>query len=126
MVKIIVFMKRKPGLSHAAFRKYYEEKHTRFINHLKSCVIDYRRSYPMQTATELADAFHRHETHNSEPEFLYDCVAEAWVRDKEHLEEMYRIMSDPHLAEEIRQDEKEFLDPSSLRVLVCEEEISKL
>lgn len=45
MHKLMIFLKRRPGMSHAAFRSYYEEHHVPLCLHYMSGVESYRRHY---------------------------------------------------------------------------------
>ena len=68
VVKVMMFVKRKPGLSREEFRKYYEEVHAPLsMKHLAPYYARYARNYIS------------HSIEGEEPDF--DCVTEIWFKD---------------------------------------------
>jgi uncharacterized protein (TIGR02118 family) len=120
MIKLIILLKRKPGLSREEFRRHYETRHAplamKYLDHL---LLDYRRNYPQREFSYLASNSTTMESGGS-----YDAVAEMVVQDTAALEEMYRILADPEVKSVIGKDEATFLDRDSIRIMVCEEERS--
>lgn len=117
MIKLICLLKRKPGLSAAEFRRYYEDHHAPLaLKYLRGLLLDYRRNYPQQEISHLAEKAAAGET-----ELSYDAVTEMVVRDAAVLSEVNRVLARPEVKAVIAADEEAFLDRSAIRILVCEE-----
>jgi hypothetical protein len=102
MERVLILLKRKPGLSFDAFRTHYEGSHAKlgekYFGHLFA---SYRRNY-IPSGMRLAD-------HNMvEP--AYDCVTELVFREPGGYAELKRIASDPEVREILIADEERFLD----------------
>lgn len=123
MIKIIILMRKKAGITREAFISYYENKHSRLVYRLKGIVIEYRRNYPLPEYSGSSAGFTA-DTENgaSGLEYAgleYDCITEATVADEEALKVMFEIMARPDVRAEIDEDEKHFIDQSSIRMFVC-------
>jgi uncharacterized protein (TIGR02118 family) len=120
MIKLVILLKRKPGLSQEDFRRHYENRHAplalKYLDHL---LLDYRRNYPQRELSYLSSNLASPESGGS-----YDAVAEMVVADSAALEELYRVLADPQVKSVIAEDEARFLDRDSIRIMVCEEERS--
>ena len=101
MLKIVVFIRRKAGLSRAEFQDYYENHHRKLISTIADHIVDYRRSYPIDEGAE------------------FDCLTEIWTRDEAQLKQLQAAYRQAYPI--ISADEKNFLDQASLRTVVCEE-----
>ncbi|KXX59902.1 hypothetical protein CJ179_47695 [Rhodococcus sp. ACS1] len=121
MVKLIILIKRRPDITHAEFRDRYERHASLALNYLKDVLIDYRRSYPVKEHPYMSA-----ETGIEPSQFEYDVVTEMRLRSKEDLNVLFSILAEPKVKEVIRADGETFQDPTSIRILVCEEERSKL
>jgi len=78
MIKRIILLKRKPGLSPEQFRKQYEEVHVPLALNLLPTVRKFVRNYVITTNAIP--------TSNEEPEF--DCITEQWFDDMEAYQAM--------------------------------------
>jgi hypothetical protein len=120
MIKLVILLKRKPGLSLEEFRRHYEICHAplalKYLDHL---LLDYRRNYPQREFSYLASNSETKESGGS-----YDAVAEMVVQDSVALEEVYKVLADPAVKAVIAEDEARFLDRDSIRIMVCDEERS--
>jgi hypothetical protein len=124
MIKMLIFIKRRPGLSRADFQEYYETRHVPLISrYLAHHMEDYRRSYidpdDPYTFTGAFDTPEGGATKVAEPEF--DVLTEIWLRDRTRLEEMYAALREENLARRIAEDEQEFMDRGAMRVFVSTE-----
>ncbi|MFC4595063.1 EthD domain-containing protein [Sphingobium tyrosinilyticum] len=109
MKKMIVFIKKKEGMSFEDFRNHYENVHVPLcgerIGHL---IQEFRRYYP-QNLNNLyhgrpdADAGHDSGT-------CYDAVAVYTIKDEAALQELIRIGQDPGFQRIITEDEERFCD----------------
>jgi len=111
MIKVMLFVKRKPGLSREEFRERYEAGHVplaiKELTHLRQ----YVRNFVVPTP----DA--------PEPEF--DVVTELWFDDWEALKATTRAY-ESETGRTLADDEAAFMDRSSMRSVVVEERISDL
>lgn len=109
MIKLIVFVVRKPGLSFAEFDTYWRETHgplvkatTEFSRHIRKYVQAHRAADAVPLAME-AD---------------YDGVAELYYDSVESLDAAF---NEPRYMEVIRPDELKFIDLERCVSIVCEE-----
>lgn len=109
MIKIIYFLKRKPGISAEQFRAQYEDSHVllakKYIGHLLN---DYVRNYP---TFALLNPSNIPPGTTPEPyDIGYDCITEMHVPDQAAIEEITRIFNDPEINPILVEDELRFLD----------------
>ena len=117
MVQIVLLLKRKPGMTHEAFKAHYESSHVPLaMKHLGHLYLDYRRNYP-SAQFGLAGV-----TPPSEP--IYDCVTVITVADQNAVNEFWRIASQPEIAEQFATDEAKFLDRSKVAVFLSNQEFT--
>ena len=72
MIKTIAFLKRKAGLTRAAFIHYYETRHAPLILSIAPQICDYRRNFLVPEGAILAPGA-------APPDF--DVVTELWYPD---------------------------------------------
>ena len=109
MVKLIIIMKRKPGLTQDEFAKYWIEVHGPLVLKVIPGIVKYVQN-------------HRVKLNDREP--AYDGIAELWFKDLEsfkHVNKWYR--SDEGKA--LRDDEAKFMDVGKMINYVCEELVMK-
>lgn len=114
MVKIVILIKKKPGMSREDFIDYYENNHSplgkELVGHLWT---KYVRNYP-QSIMEY------------QPEAVsldggYDAITEIWLKDEAAMEEMARIVNIPENNRRILEDEENFQDRLHTRMMICDE-----
>ena len=110
-------MKRRPGMTIAEFRDYYETRH-RLIGekYLKGFATRYVRRYTNPTVDrdgELRD-----------PE--YDVFLEIWYPSAEVMAACGRRLSTPEARREITEDEKRLFDTRHMRSYLVDESESDL
>jgi uncharacterized protein (TIGR02118 family) len=110
MVKEIVFIKRKQGLSREKFYRHYEEVHTPLVVKYFPTIKRYVRNYIIAAlGTE-------------EPDF--DCITEVWYDSMEG----FQALSDAYGSETgkaVREDERNFMDRNKMRVFLVDERVTK-
>lgn len=114
MIKVITFLKRKAGMSHEEFRKYYEEHHAPFgINLLLPEVKRYFRRYvqPMQHPI----------TGETGGAFDYDVIMETWFENNTAFERTMKRLSQPEIAAAIAEDEERLFDRSRIQSVIVDE-----
>jgi len=112
MLKMIILIKKKKGMSRDDFIAYYEANHSplgkRLVGHLWT---RYTRNYPKQLmayneATEMDG---------------YDAITEIWFKDQTAVDEMARIVNIPENNAAILRDEENFQEREHTRMLMVEE-----
>jgi hypothetical protein len=110
--KLLLFMKRKPGLSHAAFRDYYENRHMQLCMKYWQSGERYLRRY-----IEPVDGM-------PEPEF--DVITELWFRDRAPVDAIIATLKKDAMPADVIADEMNLFDRSKTRfhaVSECETEL---
>lgn len=109
MVKLIIFVVRKAGLTFEEFDSYWRDSHgplvksvSEFSRHIRKYVQSHRvdRGVPLAAPAE------------------YDGVAELWF---DSVESLNTAFSEPRYLEVIRPDELKFVDLEHSVSIVCEE-----
>ena len=118
MIKVILTLKRKPGMTPEAFREHYESSHvTEAINRFGHLMVEYRRNYVTMSGA-LSDT-DPERAGKPQPE-AYDVVTELYLKDQSALEEFSRILNTPEIKQWFVEDEKRFLDRDASRMSVVE------
>lgn len=110
--KILMFMKRKPGMSVEAFRDYYENHHVPLALRYTSGIKRYLRRF-------INPLPHPQTGPWKEPEF--DVITELWFDDKSVFEGTLKYMTTQLMPEEIVADEDNLFDRSSFRLATVTE-----
>jgi uncharacterized protein (TIGR02118 family) len=112
MIKVLLFIKRKPGLDHASFRAHYENIHAPLaiseMPHMCRYVRNYSAPVPGQP----------------EPEF--DVLTEMWFADQDGWHKTVAHVLDPQTGRKLAQDEESFMDRTSMRSVIVEECVSNI
>lgn len=109
MVKLIVGIKRKSGMSPEAFHEHWRTTHAELVR-TNPASRKYIRRY-VQCHT-LAEEY-------AQGEVAYDGTAELWF---DSLEDKDRFFSDPDYLENVSPDEARFADMTTTVFFVTEEE----
>ena len=116
--KILLFMKRKPGMSMAAFRDYYENHHVPLAmansGGQGGGIVRYMRRY--------LDALPHAESGTNE-ELPYDVVSELWFDDEAVFKGTVAYLSTAVMNEAVVGDERNLFDRPTMRmatVVECE------
>ncbi|MDM8010953.1 MAG: EthD domain-containing protein [Parasphingorhabdus sp.] len=114
MPKIVILIKKKPGMSREDFIHHYETSHAeigkRLLGHLWT---KYVRNYPISLM--------EYQPEDNAVEDSYDAVTEIWLKDEAAVEEMSRIINLPENNKIILEDEEKFQDRLATRLLMVEE-----
>jgi EthD domain len=118
MIKLVIMLKKKAGLTTEQFRQHYENSHAvyamRYFGHLW---VEYRRNYPIQSSSFAA---HADDDSTSAGENAYDAITEIVMRDQAAFDEMLRILSEPETRKLFSEDEERFTDRNLSRFTVCD------
>ena len=110
MIKSILLIKRKSGLSLEKFRKQYEEVHVPLALNLLPTIRIFVRNYVITTNVSP--------TSPAEPEF--DCITELWFDDME----AYQVMMDAEAGDAgqaLKHSGQVFVDGATAVRLLVEE-----
>lgn len=99
--KLLLFMKRKPGLSHAEFRDYYENRHMPLCMKYWQGGERYMRRYIEPVEGML------------EPEF--DVITELWFKDRAPIDMIIATMKKDAMPADVIADEANVFDRSKTR-----------
>lgn len=115
MYKLMLLIKRKPGVSKQEFVDYYESSHSKLGERfLRGNAIKYTRRYLFPLAGESA----------SNPPF--DVAMEMWFKDEKQHQLLIEACSSEDVANMIAQDEAKFQDREKTLVFRIEEHESDL
>ena len=120
MIKLIFLIRKKKGMTSAAFRKHYETTHVGIATeHFGDLILDYRRNYPTSASVNPVD--NSGDVKSQDSAVPYDAVTEMLLQDQTALDEMLRRFASPELHAMIAEDEAAFMDRAALTMMVCEE-----
>ena len=117
--KILLFMKRRPGMTLEAFRDYYENHHAPLCAKYASGVSRYVRRFLTP---------HPNPETGESGELPYDVITELWFEDEATFRGTVQYLSTSIMPDEVVEDEKRLFDRSKLRmatVVECESALSK-
>ena len=107
MYKILLFMKRRDGLSIDEFRDYYENHHVPLVTGGATGLDHYVRRY-------LEPLPHPDTGEWQDPPF--DVITELWTRDERTYRGLVQAMTTSVMPDHIREDEDRLFDRSSFRI----------
>ncbi len=116
MYKIVGFLKKRPGMTTAEFREYYETYH-RVIGEkvLAGYAAQYMRRF-LEPYGPTAEA-------DEQP---FDVIMEIWYPDRATYEASQAHLSTPEIAAEIAEDEEKLFDRPENRFYHVQEVVSDL
>jgi hypothetical protein len=115
--KILMFLKRRPGMSVGAFRDYYENRHAKLCEKYTTGVQCYMRRF----LDPLPDAA----TGKTE-DLPFDVITELWFEDEAVFQATVRYLSTSVMPEEVVEDEKNLFDRAKSRIATAVERQSQL
>jgi len=119
MLKVMLLMKRNPGLSLAEFIERYETVHVPLAERYASRLLRYERHYLHPSPRDL------YGNEVGEPE--YDVLTELWYEDMEAFTKAHGWMQrQPERIADIIEDEEALFDRSKSRLVFVEDRISDL
>jgi hypothetical protein len=105
--KILIFLKRRPGMSVEAFRDYYESHHAKLCEKYTTGVQRYMRRF--------LDPLPDRATGTTE-DLPFDVVTELWFKDEAVFEATVRYLSTSSMPQEVIEDEERLFDRAISRV----------
>jgi hypothetical protein len=106
--KILMFLKRRPGISAADFRDYYENQHAPLCaKYLAPGVVRYARRFLDPLIDPKTD----------EPEDLpFDVITELWIPDEAAYRATLKFLATGPLPEDVIEDEEKLFDRPKNRI----------
>ena len=104
--KILIFLKRRPGMSVEEFREYYENHHRPLVKQYSSGLSRYVRRY-------LEPLPHIDTKEMMEPEF--DVVTELWCANRQAFDGLLGMVKFGTLPAEVLEDEERVFDRPKTR-----------
>lgn len=115
MIKTLTLLKRRPDMSVADFRSYYESQHVLLgLKYTRPEALRYTRRY-LTTPGGSQDN-----------DACFDVAMELWFADRDALERVLQRLQQPAIAAEIAADEALLFDRQQTRFLVIDEEIDSI
>jgi uncharacterized protein (TIGR02118 family) len=112
MFKILLFMKRRPGMSQEEFQQYYEEKHVPLALKYAGGMKSYKRRYVSpQTHVETGPC----------SDLGFDVITELGFDDEATFKTTLNYLSTSHLPDEVIEDEMQLFDRTTFRIATCTE-----
>ena len=103
--KILLFMKRRPGMSTAEFRDYYENHHRILAEKYSTNAIKrYVRRYIEPIAGARTD------------DMWFDVLSEVWIEDKAVFEAVTAFLAKNEPPPDVKEDEFKLFDRDMMRV----------
>ncbi len=117
--KILMFMKRRPGMTFEAFQDYYENHHVPLCLKYTSGVSRYLRRFLTPQPNPETGATQ---------ELQFDVITELWFEDEATFRGTVQYLATSIMPDEIVEDEKRLFDRPLMRmatVVECESTLQK-
>jgi len=115
--KILLFMKRRPGMTLEAFQDYYENHHAPLCEKYTSGVSRYLRRFLTP---------HPNPETGATGELPYDVITELWFEDETIFRRTVDYLATNIMPDEVVKDEKRLFDRPKLRMATVVERESAL
>ena len=117
--KILLFMKRRPGMSFEAFQDYYENHHVPLCEKYTKGLSRYLRRFITP---------HRNPETGATEELQFDVITELWFEDEAAFRGTVEYLKTSIMPDEVVEDEKKLFDRATMRmatVVECESAFAK-
>ena len=105
--KILLFMKRRPGMTFEAFRDYYENQHAPLCVKYASGISRYVRRFLTP---------HPNPETGASEELPFDVITELWFADEAIFRGTVEYLATSIMPDEVVEDEKRLFDRSKTRM----------
>jgi len=117
LFKILLFMKRHPGMSQDEFIQYYEQKHVPLALKYSDGMKAYKRRFiSPQTHFETGEC----------SDLGFDVITELCFDDEKTCNTVLGYLATSPLPDEVVEDEKNLFDRTSFRVATVTEFVTEL
>lgn len=113
MVKFVLLLKRRAGMSFDDFVDYYETHHSVLGRKLLPTALHYERHYVRAIGGVVE---------HTGPDDTYDCITEVWFEDRAAMDAALASAAQPQNAALLAEDELKLFDRSKIRFYVVEKE----
>jgi uncharacterized protein (TIGR02118 family) len=110
--KMVVLLKKKPGMSGAAFKDYYERHHAQLVKRSAPGMRKYVRNYLTPIGNEVYAA---------DEGGAVSCVTEAWFQSREEFDQTIAGILSSDIAQALVRDEENLFDRPFIRWFAAEE-----
>ena len=117
LFKILLFMKRRPGMSQDEFIQYYEEKHVPLALKYSQGMTAYKRQFVTPQA---------HFETGECSDLGFDVITELCYDDEKIFNSVLGYLATSPLADEVVEDEKNLFDRTTFRIATCTEYVTDL
>jgi len=117
LFKILLFMKRRPGMSQDEFIRYYEEKHVPLVLKYSDGMTAYKRRFISPKA---------HFETGESSDLGFDVITELCFDDQKTFNNVLEYLATSPLPDEVVEDEKKLFDRTTFRVATCTEFVTDL
>ncbi|MDB6159808.1 MAG: ethyl tert-butyl ether degradation protein EthD [Gammaproteobacteria bacterium] len=117
--KILLFMKRRPGMTFEAFQDYYENQHAPLCVKYASGISRYVRRFLTP---------HPNPETGASEELPFDVITELWFADEAIFRGTVEYLATSIMPDEVVEDEKRLFDRSKTRmatVVECESALTE-
>lgn len=118
MLKAVVLLRKKDGLTVDHFIDYYENNHVPLVRELLPTIGHYVRNY-MELKTVPNGR-----PDGGAPTPYFDVITELWFEDEAAYQAFLDALSDPEVSRRLQEDEDNFLDRSIAQVFQVQEFVS--
>jgi uncharacterized protein (TIGR02118 family) len=115
--KILLFMKRRPGMTFEAFQDYYENHHVPLCEKYTSGVSRYLRRFLTP---------HPNPETGAAEELPFDVITELWFEDEATFRGTVKYLATSIMPDEVVEDEKRLFDRARTRMATVVERESTL
>ena len=105
--RILLFMKRRPGMSMEAFEDYYENHHIPLCSKYMAGIAGYRRNYLVPQ---------RHAESGTNDELPYDVITELIFDDRATFDATVEYLVNSVMPDDVVEDEKNLFDRPTMRM----------
>ena len=112
MVKMVLLLKRRAGMSVEDFKDYYEKKHAVLGRKILSKAVRYEQRFIQSMSDGLGET--------------YDCITEVWFNDEAGMQAALASAAEPGNAALRAEDAAKLFERDMIRFYVVTEERSSL
>lgn len=114
-MKMVLLLKKKPGMTSDEFKRYYETYHAPLATKLLHFGT-YKRNY-----INKEDLYQAGHVEHAAPLPDYDVVVEIGFESPDDYQKMLDVLADPVAGKQIADDEANFLDRGALQMFFVDE-----
>jgi len=117
MVKIVMLIKKRAGMSREAFMHHYDNVHVPLLHRLlsKGAAV-HRRNFVVPQARDIGPGGNLDPNAGED----YDVICEVFYEDRATAESVMQDFRDPQLRRLVEEDEARFVQPGSIKRYLVE------